>query len=194
MDMMSFYVLLLFVTSLNYSSSLSVDTSKFCTSQLLLDHEGKEDEGEVCCIPDYARELDDSIDYEECFPVMFSWEEENFEFLRNNFNLTRLQWQRFLVNATATCYANMTRSYSESAVLYTFPDFAEVKSEDLSHFIFRQDSPAPVIIVKQTTTSLAKETLMALWEIWPSFFICMIWAIISGVLVWFLVSEKNNCY
>ena len=124
------------------------------------------------------------------YVVKFAWTEQNFTLLSNPLNLTLKQWRSELMNASLRCYEkNGSSSDLHLGVEYRFPELSAKKSR---HFIFEEATPVPVLITEHNYVSPLKQTLMALWEIWPTFVFWAIWTLVSGIIMWLLVSIKEK--
>lgn len=114
----------------------------------------------------------------------FDWRNATFKFLRNKVMLRK--WN-ILQNVSDGCYKDASFS-GNVYVTFTFPYFAMKGDAD---FLAESSIPNPVLLRKVSPRyGLFKESTDSVKEIWPTLCLCIIWAMISGIIIWFLVSTK----
>ena len=122
--------------------------------------------------------LERQKDHQGC--VKFHWNDQfEFSFLPNNSE----RWENAVRKITNFCLQNHssleTRSCKRPIVAVKFPFISE--NPDIT---LKENLNKPVLAMKEPSTSL----LHAFEQLWKLFIICLMAAVLSGILIWFFVS------
>ena len=125
-----------------------------------------------------------------CSCVNFTWETFNFSFLPEG----EKNWkERVCSHITKGLEAENVSLLTENAtckwaINVSFP----VISYDPWPNLTLKFLPRPVLVKKGISSNTAKDVFIALSQTWKLLTFCLLVAVLSGIIVWFLVCFANN--
>ena len=126
-----------------------------------------------------------------CSCVNFTWETFNFSFLpEGEMNWTERVCRYITTGLKAANVSPLTDNATcKWAINVSFPVISEDPWPDLTLKVL----PRPVLAQKETSSNTAKDVFTALSQTWKLLTFCLLVAVLSGMIVWFLVCFAKNC-
>ena len=129
----------------------------------------------------------------DCPCVTFDWKEFEFSFLPQN---NEPDWKEAVCNITQFClqkpYSSLLQnnaSCKRRPINVTFPLIQAWDLKPNASFITLKMLPRPVLVTKEVSpNTAASQVLFALGQIWRLLAFCLIAAVLSGIMIWILVS------
>lgn len=115
--------------------------------------------------------------------VRFRW---NHKFEFSFFSKENHSWESYVNKSIYHCLQNHsavgTKSCESPAISVKFPSISRDPNITLNEL------HRPVLATKESSTNIASQILRAFEHIWQLFILCLMAAILSGILIWFFVS------
>lgn len=135
----------------------------------------------------------------KCFRNIFvNWTDNMFQWPVRNRNLKpifkwkRKHWEFFLKMATQVCLDSREKTSSgltpsSVAIKFTYPAFAKRENYEktLVHAVY---APASYLVMRKGDHDMLTILGESAKHLWVTLCICITWAVISGVIIWLLVS------
>ena len=91
-------------------------------------------------------------------------------------------WSFFLKMVSQKCLENRRRPVN---ILYTYPYYTNGKSKT----VFSYKSPLAYLVQEKQSFSMFTVVYDSFSRMWITLFLCVTWTLISGVIIWLLVSK-----
>ena len=135
----------------------------------------------------------------DCACVTFDWKEFGFSFLPENYE----HWKENICSPAQLCLEKINSTVPSTVlknntsckrrpINVTFPVILSNPKPNTS-FIALKMLSRPVLAMKEVSSSTASQVLLALGQIWRLLAFCLMCAVLSGIMIWFLVSVKSTC-
>ena len=123
-----------------------------------------------------------------CSCVNFTWKTFNFSFLpEGEKNWKKRICKRITKDLKAKDVSLLTEnSNCKCAINVSFPVIGTCPNLTL------KELPQPVLVKKEISSNTAKDVLTALSQTWKLLTFCLLVAVLSGIIVWFLVCFAKN--
>ena len=120
--------------------------------------------------------------------VRFNWIEDFFARQRQS------QWKNTVKDILQYCLSNYSKVNETTGcngpiVNVTFPLFSCP-----SNFTLLEREVFPLVAIKEESFSIGRQILHAFKQIWELIVICIIGAMLSGIIIWFLVGIQNSLF
>ena len=94
-------------------------------------------------------------------------------------------WLFFLKMVSQKCLENSTVGRGSVNISYTYPYYTNDKNKT----VFSYKSPLAYLVEKKQCFSMFTVVYASLSRMWITLFLCVTWTLISGVIIWLLVSK-----
>ena len=116
--------------------------------------------------------------------IRFKWKEVNF---KTKYDLVQEAWKKetwsfFLKMASQKCLKKLPDG---RRVIIWYPYYTNDKSET----VFDYESPPAYLAKQKQTFTMFTVVGSSFSRMWVTLFLCVIWSLISGVLIWLMVSK-----
>ena len=120
--------------------------------------------------------------------VRFNWIEDFFARQRQS------QWKNTVKDILQYCLSNYSKVNETTGcngpiVNVTFPLFSCP-----SNFTLLEREVFPLVAIKEESFSIGRQILHAFKQIWELIVICITGAMLSGIIIWFLVGIQNSLF
>lgn len=129
-----------------------------------------------------------------CFRnISVSWNDERFWTVRDErpiFKWNRKHWEFFLNMSTQTCLNSTERTSltpSSVTIKFKYPIFAKRENYE-KRFVYAFYAPASYLVMKKGDHDMLTVLGESVEHLWVTLCICITWTLISGVIIWLLVS------
>ena len=125
-----------------------------------------------------------------CFKnISVDWNDERFWTVHDQkpiFKWNRRHWKFFLKMSTQTCL-NSTETPSSVTIKFKYPIFAKRENYE-KRFVHAFYAPPSYLVVKKGDHDILSILGESVKNLWVTLCICITWTLISGVIIWLLVS------
>lgn len=118
--------------------------------------------------------------------VRCHWEKFQFSFMEE------LEYQfpneTVFCNMAHECFSDHpenNETYKKNEINFTFPVISNSR-------LFKQGLPTPMLFIKEVYSGKLREILSSLVKIWKLLVFCIMAAVTSGIIIWFLVSIMDH--
>ena len=130
----------------------------------------------------------------KCFKnISLDWNDEKFwpvRDLKPLFHWTRKRWEFLLKMSTQTCLNSTERTSltpSSVTIEFKYPIFAKRENYEKT-FVHAVYAPASYLVMKKEDHGMLTILGESFRHLWATLCICITWTLISGVIIWLLVS------
>lgn len=164
-----------------YGDSCTTEFVKYCTSENKSTSNSASVQ-KICC-----KRQDCSNKTPTQHNISFNWNERRFWPKRapNEWNLT--QGKLFLIMATQGCLNNKIKPTSVTLVRYRYPVHTDLETYK-KKFVHGFYLPAAYLVMKKENHDILTVVSDSFKHLWPTVCICVAWTLISGIIIWLLVS------
>ena len=123
----------------------------------------------------------------KCRFINVTWERVKFE---TKYDLVEGAWKKetwsfFLKMVSQKCLENSTVLRGSVNISYTYPHYTNNKHKT----VFSYKSPLAYLVEKKQCFSMFTVVYASFSRMWIKLFLCITWTLISGVIIWLLVSK-----
>ena len=129
----------------------------------------------------------------KCFRnISVNWTDEMFWRVRDRnlkpiFKWKRKHWEFFLKMATQACLNSTEKTSSSIAIKFTYPTFTKRENYEKT-FVRAVYAPASYLVMRKGDHDMLTILGESVKHLWVTLCICITWTVISGVIIWLLVS------
>ena len=129
----------------------------------------------------------------KCFKnISVDWEDKKFWNVPDQpiFKWNPKLWEFFLKMATQTCLNSTERASltpSSVKIKFKYPIFAKRENYE-KRFVHAVDTPASYLVMKKGDHDMLTILGESVKHLWVTLCLCITWTLISGVIIWLLVS------
>lgn len=131
------------------------------------------------------------------FNISVNWNEQMFWHEPAPDDERANEWKakrvKFVLRMMSHWCLNMTESYSQYSVNYSYPVFTRQHNYERK-FVCGFYPPAAYLVMKKENHDILAVVSESLEHLWPSVCICVTWMLISGIIIWLLVSLCYEFY
>ena len=143
-----------------------------------------------CCTDFYCPENNSITPRTNCtkrFKINVKWKKVNFE---AKYDLVERKWKKekwsfFLKMVSQKCLDKSTARYRPDEITYMYPYYHT--REDAT--VFRYESPPAYLVDEKESFTMLTVVGSSFNRMWATLLLCVIWSLISGVIIWLLVSK-----
>ena len=123
----------------------------------------------------------------KCFKINVAWGRVKFE---KKYDLVEGAWKKetwlfFLKMVSQKCLENSTVGRGSVNISYTYPYYTNDKNKT----VFSYKSPLAYLVEKKQCFSMFTVVYASFSRMWITLLLCVMWTLISGVIIWLLVSK-----
>ena len=165
-----------------YNSKFMHQLLQLCGNESKIDEMEKKQENITCSIncSEIASNISPSTNISVKWKKTFIWpEEDRWPKDRGNFILKMIS--HFCVNKT--------KAPLQCPITYRYPVFTGKEHFEKERFVCGLNAPAAYLVMKEAKYHiLTVAVYRSAKDLWPTTCICVAWTLISGVIIWLLVS------
>ena len=129
----------------------------------------------------------DSTARSKCFKINVTWGRVKFQ---TKYDLVEGAWKKeawsfFLKMVSQKCLKDLHDRQRPVNILYTYPYY----TNDESKTVFSYKSPMAYLVVEKQSFSMFTVVYASFSRMWITLLLCVMWTLISGVIIWLLVSK-----
>ena len=122
------------------------------------------------------------------FKINVKWEKVSFEAKYDLVERTwkKEKWSFFLKMVSQKCLDKSTLRWRPDEITYTYPYYTANGS---GRTVFRYETPPAYLVHEKEYFTMFTVVGSSFNRMWVTLFLCVIWSLISGVIIWILVSK-----